>query len=111
PGIDIRGSGNTVSKNLVYQNEDSGMQFYNGANNNVAIDNVAWGNGDHGIDNLSSTSTTIVSNTVYLNTTAGINVEATSTGATIRNNISMDNALSNSFGQKGNIRVDANSTS
>ncbi|MEA2522408.1 MAG: hypothetical protein QOI81_2054, partial [Actinomycetota bacterium] len=111
PGLDIRGSGNTVAKNLVYQNEDSGMQFYNGANNNVAIDNVAWGNGDHGIDNLSSTGTTIVSNTVYLNTTAGINVEGTSTGATIRNNISMDNALSNSFGQKGNIRVDANSTS
>ena len=42
--------------------------------------------------------------------TAGINVEGSSTGATIANNISVDNGNSNtSFGQHGNIRVDATS--
>ncbi len=109
PGIDVRAPGNIVTANVSHNNEDSGIQFYSGADNSVATDNVVYRNGDHGIDVLSSAGLVIVGNTVYKNTTSGINVEGGSSGTTIRDNISQDNALSNTFGQKGNIRVDATS--
>jgi parallel beta-helix repeat protein len=35
-GIDVRSSGNTITRNVVHDNEDSGIQFYPGGNNNVA---------------------------------------------------------------------------
>ncbi len=115
PGIDVRSPGNTVAGNISYSNEDSGIQFYNGGGSSVVVDNVCFNNGDHGIDDLNSTYQVIVSNTVYGNTTAGINVEGTkgtsaSSGATLENNISVDNGL-HSFGTRGNVRIDANSTS
>jgi parallel beta-helix repeat protein len=114
PGIDVRSSGNTVEGNISHDNEDSGIQFYNGGGGAIIRNNVCYHNGDHGIDNLNSSKQVIVANTVYGNTTAGINVEGTpgttaSSGATLANNISVDNALHNTFGQKGNIRVDVNS--
>ncbi len=111
PGIDDRAPGNTITANVSHDNEDTGIQLYSGAKNSVVTDNVVYRNGDHGIDVLGSTGVTIVSNTVYKNTTSGINVEGGSAGATIRDNISQDNALSNTFGQKGDIRVDATSVS
>lgn len=112
PGIDVRSSGNTVDGNVSYSNEDSGIQFYNGGGS-LVFNNVCYNNGDHGIDDLNSPNQVIVANTVYGNTTAGINLEGTagttaSSGATVANNISVNNALQ-SFGTKGNIRVDANS--
>jgi parallel beta-helix repeat protein len=114
PGIDVRSSGNTVANNISYSNEDSGIQFYNGGGSSLVYNNICYNNGDHGIDNLNSPNQIIVSNTVYGNTTSGINVEGTagttaSQGATLQNNIAVDNGL-HSFGTKGNIRVDANST-
>ena len=108
-GIDVRSSGNTVAGNVSFGNEDTGIQFYSGGGNSLIYNNVAYDNGDHGIDNLNAPGQVIVSNTVFRNTTAGINVEGTSSGATLANNISVDNALTNTFGQKGNIRVDSNS--
>jgi parallel beta-helix repeat protein len=114
PGIDVRSSGNTVEGNVSHDNEDSGIQFYNGGGGSIVRNNVCYHNGDHGIDNLNSPGQVIVANTVYENTTSGINIEGTSgtpasSGATTANNISVDNALQNTFGQKGNIRVDVNS--
>ena len=35
-GIDVRSPGNTIIKNVVHDNEDSGIQFYPGGNNNVS---------------------------------------------------------------------------
>jgi parallel beta-helix repeat protein len=112
-GIDVRASGNTIDGNTSYSNEDSGIQFYNGGGN-LAYNNVCYNNGDHGIDDLNSPNQVIVANTVYGNTTSGINLEGTagtsaSSGGTVANNVSVNNAL-HSFGTKGNIRVDANST-
>jgi len=109
-GIDVRGTDNLITGNVAYNNEDSGLQFYTGAARNRAISNVTFGNGDHGIDNLNSPDQVIVGNTVYQNFTAGINVEGSSPGATVMNNVSVDNALV-STRTKGNIRVDAQSTS
>ena len=111
PGIDVRSPGNTIDRNVVHDNEDSGIQLYNGADTSLVYDNVAYHNGDHGIDCLNSTGVTIVANSVYANTTAGINLEgaagtSASTNGTVRNNISVDNGLTSST-TKGDIRVDA----
>lgn len=120
-GIDVRSPGNTIVGNQAHDNEDSGIQFYPGGDNNVVAGNVtghnigftttvqsncshpATGNvdgcltGDHGIDNLRVTGNTITGNTVYENTAAGINVEGlasgTPSGFTIKNNIGLDNGL------------------
>src|SRR5438034_10564128 len=70
--------------------------------------NLAYQNGDHGIDNLGATSQTIVGNTVFQNVTAGINLEGGSTGGAVANNISVDNGL-NSPRTVGDIRVDGTS--
>jgi parallel beta-helix repeat protein len=119
-GIDVISPGNTIIDNVLHNNEDSGIQFYPGGNNNVAADNLSFDNmgitatqlsncvhpttgntsdcftGDHGIDNLDVTGNQITGNTVYGNTSAGINLEGlpagTNSGFTIENNISVDNA-------------------
>src|SRR6266536_2957099 len=109
PGIDVRGYNNTVDRNISHDNEDSGLQFYTGSHDNLVVDNLAYGNGDHGIDDLGATTQRIISNTVYDNVAAGINVEGSSTGATVENNISVDNGIS-SPRTHSNIRVDSTST-
>jgi parallel beta-helix repeat protein len=101
--------GNTVCGNISHANEDSGIGFLRGSNNSLACDNVLYNNGDHGIDSYRSTGQLIIANTVYKNTTAGINVEAGSTGATIANNISVDNGIG-SPRSHGDIRVESGST-
>ena len=109
-GIDIESPNNTVDRNITYSNEDSGIQLTNGASGCVLVDNRSYSNGDHGIDVLNSGSAVITSNSVYKNVTAGINVEGTSSGASIANNIMVDNGIS-SPRTTGNLRVDANSKS
>src|SRR3954452_21995950 len=92
-GINVTSPGNTVLRNVTHDNEDSGIQFYTGANDNLAALNVTYNNGDHGIDNLNATGGRIISNTVYRNCTSGINVEGTSGNYTVENNIAVDNAV------------------
>jgi parallel beta-helix repeat protein len=110
PGIRLYGApGNTVARNVSHDNEDSGIEAYPGSNNTLIYDNVTYGNGDHGIDNLTSTGERIVANTVYDNVTAGINVEGGSTGATLANNVSVDNGIK-SPRTHSNIRIERGST-
>jgi parallel beta-helix repeat protein len=110
-GIRLHSSpGNTVSSNVSHDNEDSGIECVTGSNNTLVVNNVTYANGDHGIDNLAATGQRIIANTVYRNVTAGINVEGTSTGATIANNVSVDNGIA-SPRTRSNIRVDSASTS
>jgi parallel beta-helix repeat protein len=110
-GIDsYASSGNTFQGNVSHHNEDSGIDFRGNAANALVVDNVTYLNGDHGIDFLDSAGARVISNSVYGNVTAGINVEGASSGATLANNISVDNGI-NSPRTTSNIRVDANSTS
>ena len=117
-GIQVTGLGsdsNTIINNITYDNEDSGLQAYAGAQSNYFIDNLSYGNGDHGLDNNNAPNNVIVGNTVQGNVTAGINLEGStgSGGATLANNISIDNGLrlqvggGTASGQPTNIRVDA----
>ena len=111
PGIRAYSSpGNTIDGNVSHDNEDSGIECYSGANDTLIYDNVAYRNGDHGIDDYVTTGQRIVANSVYHNVTAGINVEGGSTGATIANNISVDNGIA-SPRTHSDIRVENGSTS
>jgi parallel beta-helix repeat protein len=92
-GINVVAAGNSVLRNITHDNEDSGIQFYSGGNNNLAALNVTYNNGDHGIDNLNVTGGRLISNTVYRNCTSGINVEGTSGNFQVENNIAVDNAV------------------
>ncbi|MDX6241923.1 MAG: hypothetical protein QOG10_6750, partial [Kribbellaceae bacterium] len=92
-GINVTAAGNSVLRNITHDNEDSGIQFYTGGNNNLAALNVTYNNGDHGIDNLNVTGGRLISNTVYRNCTTGINVEGTSGNYQVMNNIAVDNAV------------------
>lgn len=113
PGIDVRatGGGIVIEQNITHDNEDSGIQLYNGPINSVVRNNLSYRNGDHGIDNLNASGTSVVSNTVYLNCTAGINFEGPSTSRVAAfNNLAMDNGngCSNYSGTRGNLRADGN---
>lgn len=145
-GIDVRAPGNAIVGNRTHDNEDSGIQVYPGADDTLVAGNTSSNNlgftttaqtncshpvtgntagcilGDHGIDNLRVTGSTVIGNTVYGNASAGINLEGivdgTTSRAVIRNNISVDNAVRCPNGAGGttpcprtlgNLRVDATS--
>ncbi|MEP7137573.1 MAG: right-handed parallel beta-helix repeat-containing protein, partial [Chloroflexota bacterium] len=113
------GTNNTILHNITYANEDTGLQFYTGATNNIVAGNLSYGNGDHGIDFNAAPNNIVVGNTVQGNVTSGINFEGVSApgsgGATVMNNILVDNGLrlqvggGTASGQPGNLRFDANS--
>jgi parallel beta-helix repeat protein len=110
PGIRLYGApGNIVDGNVSHHNEDSGIEAYPGSNNTLIYNNVTYNNGDHGIDDLTCTGQRIIANTAYKNVTAGINVEGNSTGATLANNISVDNGIK-SPRTHSDIRIEAGST-
>jgi parallel beta-helix repeat protein len=107
-GIDVSATsvGTVVEGNRTWDNDDSGIEVYTGSQDTVVRRNATWHNGDHGIDDFKSTGTVIVSNTVVANATAGINLEGGSTGGTVRDNLTQDNAVG-STRTVGEIRVDA----
>ncbi len=117
-GIELTGSSyNTVIHNIVYSNEDSGINVYYhdlgvASSYNLIVGNLTYENGDHGIDTNNSPYNTVIGNTAHGNGTVGINFEGEpATGshhAVIRNNITANNGYTpptGSFG--GNLRVDA----
>jgi len=114
-GIQVNDSDyNTIIHNITYGNIDSGINLYvsalgTGSKYNKVAGNLIYGNGDHGIDNNNSPYQIIVGNTVHGNVTSGINLEGNSPGATIENNIVMDNGLNPLVGKKGNVHIDSTS--
>jgi parallel beta-helix repeat protein len=96
-GVDVGSSNNVFRNNVLYDNQDSGLQLYNGSHNNLVVRNISYGNGDHGFDTLRSTGTRYLSNTSYGNFRDGISIEGMSTGTRVHNNISVDNGI----GQEG----------
>jgi parallel beta-helix repeat protein len=107
-GIDLRNSpNNTISANRLHNNEDSGLNIWSGSTGTVAVNNVIWSNGDHGIDVHSNNDAFVVSNTVYKNYDSGIEMTG-SLRAYLANNISTDNGI-NSARTSGQLRADATS--
>ncbi len=92
-GINVVSAGNSLIGNITHDNEDSGINFYPGGNDNLAAANVTYNNGDHGIDDLNVTGGRLIGNTAYHNCTTGINVEGTSGNYVVKNNVAVDNAV------------------
>jgi parallel beta-helix repeat protein len=103
-------SKNIITRNVAHHNEDSGIEL-DRSNDNVVSNNVSYNNGDHGVDVTSgSQRTRVVANSIYGNVTAGINIEGGAIGATVANNITVQNGVA-SPRTSSNIRVDASSVS
>jgi parallel beta-helix repeat protein len=94
-GIDVNGTSPDaiIRDNIAHDNQDSGIQVYNGSDRALVVRNVSYANGDHGLDTLGSVGVRYLSNTVHGNRTDGISIEGLSTGATLRDNIAVDNGL------------------
>ncbi|MBC9822419.1 PKD domain-containing protein [Terrabacter sp. MAHUQ-38] len=94
-GIDVNSTSpdTVVRGNVVHDNQDSGIQVYNGSARALVVRNVSYRNGDHGFDTQAAVNTRYISNTAYGNRKDGFSVEGVSTGATLRNNIGVDNGL------------------
>jgi parallel beta-helix repeat protein len=85
--------GNILYGNRVYDNQDSGLHFGDGANDCLAYNNRSWNNGDHGYDHLDVVGTTHVHNVAYGNNKDGFSIEGDSPGSRIYNCIAVDNGL------------------
>jgi parallel beta-helix repeat protein len=88
-GIESASADNIFESNTLYENEDSGINMRYGGSNALIINNIAYLNGDHGIDVLESPGPKIINNSVY-------------------DNVSMDNGIA-SPRTLGDIRVTTSS--
>ena len=86
-------SNNLLQRNRVHDNEDTGIEYVTGSNNNVSLQNISWNNGDHGFDHIQSTGTLQIGDVAYGNMNDGISVEGGSTGTHNYDCISVNNGL------------------
>ena len=86
-------SNNVIQRNRFHDNEDTGLDLTNGANNNISIENLSWNNGDHGFDHIGATGTLHVNDVAFGNHDDGMSFEGLSTGSQVWNCILANNGL------------------
>ncbi len=86
-------SSNTVSANRTHHNQDSGILFTGGSNDNVSVNNMSYANGDHGIDHLASTGTIHGNDVVFGNYRDGFSIEGSASNTQLHNCIAVENGL------------------
>src|SRR5439155_22325463 len=75
-GIYLFGAtGNLIQRNRLHDNGDEGLNFAGSSNNNLSIQNLAWGNLDHGFDNFASTGNVHIGDVAVNNVYDGIAVD------------------------------------
>ncbi len=93
-GIALDGAtGCTVELNQCYDNQDSGIQFYNGSHDGLSRNNLSWNNGDHGFDHVRSMRTRHFHDVAWDNYKDGFSFEGNSGGGAMYNCIAVDNGL------------------
>ena len=105
--IDGNSDGNTIDRNVAYENQDSGFQVSGGSDRNLFVRNLSYANGDHGFDIRENDGTRVVSNTSHGNFNDGFSIEGAVTNASLRNNIAAENGI---FNGGNELWVDAGST-
>jgi parallel beta-helix repeat protein len=91
-GIHLNGCpSNTLRRNRVHDNEDTGLHIQSGSNNCIEYLNQSWNNGDHGFDHLASTGTIHNSDVAYGNFMDGFSIEGGATGTQLHNCIAANN--------------------
>jgi parallel beta-helix repeat protein len=110
-GINLnRATNNTLLRNKLHDNQDTGLQVNSFSNDNVLIQNVSWSNGDHGFDHLNYSTGTVHRNDVaYGNYKDGFSIEGGCTGTSLFNCIGTDNGLT-VFPREFDLWVDAASS-
>jgi parallel beta-helix repeat protein len=88
-----RSTGNTLRRNRLHDNQDSGLHFQDDAHDNVCTLNRSWNNGDHGYDHLGASGTIHVCDVAYGNYKDGFSIEGGSPGTQLYNCIATDNGL------------------
>lgn len=98
-GLDVDGSTDcVVENNRFHHNQDSGVQFVNGANNGLSRNNLSWANGDHGFDHVRATGIRHFHDVAYGNVRDGFSFEGMASGGAIFNSIAVNNGItSNEF--------------
>jgi parallel beta-helix repeat protein len=84
---------NTLYRNRVHNNQDSGIHFGPGAHDCVAFNNRSWSNGDHGYDHLGASGTTHVNDVAFGNTRDGFSIEGGATGTRLYNCIAVNDGV------------------
>ncbi len=93
-GINVHSSpGAIVENNRCHDNQDSGIQFYNGSDNGISRNNLSWNNGDHGYDHLASAGVMHLNDVAYGNFKDGFSIEGNSPGGKMYNCIAANNGL------------------
>jgi parallel beta-helix repeat protein len=93
-GIYLFGSpGNTLRRNRLHDNQDSGVHIQSGSNDCVSYLNRSWNNGDHGYDHLGASGTVHVCDVAYGNYKDGFSIEGGSPGTQLYNCIATNNGL------------------
>jgi parallel beta-helix repeat protein len=84
---------NTVRRNRLHHNQDTGLHIQSGSNDCVAYLNRSWNNGDHGFDHLESTGTIHVCDVAYGNYKDGFSIEGNASGTQLYDCIAVENGL------------------
>jgi hypothetical protein len=84
---------NTLYRNRLHDNQDTGMQFSGGTTNCVSYNNRSWNNGDHGFDHLASTGNYHTNDVAYGNYKDGFSIEGNSPNTQLYNCIAVNNGL------------------
>jgi len=86
-------SENTLARNNLHHNQDSGMFFTGGSDENVSCNNRSWLNGDHGFDHVDAAGSIHTHDVAFGNFKDGFSVEGDSPNTQIHNCIAVDNGL------------------
>lgn len=86
-------SNNTVRRNRLHDNQDTGLQMSTGSSANLAYQNLSWKNGDHGFDHLGATNNVHIGDVAYGNFKDGFSFEGGSSGISIHDCIAVENGL------------------
>ena len=86
-------SENTLVRNNLHHNQDSGMMLTGGSNDNVSCNNRSWLNGYHGFDHVDAVGNIHTNDVAFGNYRDGFSVEGDSPNTHIHNCIAVDNGL------------------
>lgn len=84
---------NVFRRNRLRNNAQTGLYFEPGSVNNLAIQNLCWGNGEHGIRHSGASGCRHIGDVVWGNGDDGISVRNGTTGASFSNCIVTENGV------------------
>jgi parallel beta-helix repeat protein len=100
-------TGNVIRRNRAWSNATSGFYYQGGVHDNLMIQNLAWSNGDHGVQHNDSRGNRHIGEVVWGNADDGVSIRNNSTGNSFFDCILENNSVT---GAAYEILVDSSST-